>query len=283
MKINRIEAIPVCVPLKKGMTTKTAHGEHITSPYVIVRVYTDDGLVGLGEATVSQLWSGENQSTAMAVLKEILIPALIGRDPRDITSIRRAMDMVIKLNPFTRAALEMAMWDIAGKAVGLPVYNCSAERCVCGESAIRDFEALPVFAGNESLSLFVADNGFVFGVPCDLAVQASRDSGKVARRKCSMVTEHVRNGFFSIPCCFKEIAEMVHQRAILVDFLHRSIGKRVRFELINRSSGQLAPIHKDPAFGAFKENPIVAVMADLNLHSVIKRRPDKKLCGRVVS
>jgi hypothetical protein len=113
MKITRIESIPVCVPLKKGMTTKTAHGEHVTSPYVIVRVHTDEGIIGIGEATVSQLWSGENQSTTLAVLKELIEPALLGKDPRNITEIRRKMDSVLKLHPFTKAAVEMAMWDIA--------------------------------------------------------------------------------------------------------------------------------------------------------------------------
>ena len=53
MKILGIEAIPILVPLKQGLTTKTAHGEHIDSPYVIVRIHTDEGLVGLGEATLA--------------------------------------------------------------------------------------------------------------------------------------------------------------------------------------------------------------------------------------
>src|SRR5690348_2728024 len=59
MKITRIEPIPVSVPLKKGLSAKTAHGEHATSLFVLVRVHTDDGIVGLGEATISALWSGE--------------------------------------------------------------------------------------------------------------------------------------------------------------------------------------------------------------------------------
>ena len=59
MRITNIEAIPVKVPLKPGLTTKTAHGEHVDSPYVIVRVHTDEGLVGLGEATLAPRWSGE--------------------------------------------------------------------------------------------------------------------------------------------------------------------------------------------------------------------------------
>src|SRR5262245_66497888 len=123
MRITHIEPIPVCVPLKKGMTAKTAHGEHVTSPYVLVKVHTDQGFVGLGEATISGLWSGETQAGTVAAINEYIAPQLVGKDPRDVTAARRAMDFVIKLNPFTKAAVEMALWDIAGKTVGLPVYR----------------------------------------------------------------------------------------------------------------------------------------------------------------
>jgi muconate cycloisomerase len=123
MQITAIEAIPVCVPLKAGLTAKTAHGEHATSPYVIVRMHTDAGITGLGEATVSALWSGETQGTVLTLIREYLAPALIGRDPRDITSVRRTMDFLVKQNPFTKATLEMACWDIAGKAVNAPVWR----------------------------------------------------------------------------------------------------------------------------------------------------------------
>ncbi|HKA07493.1 MAG TPA: enolase C-terminal domain-like protein [Gemmataceae bacterium] len=123
MKITRIEPIPVAVPLKKGLSAKTAHGEHATSHFVIVRVYTDQGLIGLGEATISALWSGETQAGTVGIIRDYFEPALIGKDPRDITAARRAMDFRVKLNPFTKAAVEMALWDIAGKAAGLPVYQ----------------------------------------------------------------------------------------------------------------------------------------------------------------
>lgn len=123
MKITRIEAIPINVPLKAGLTTKTSHGEHVDSPYVIVRVHTDDGLVGLGEATLAPRWSGETSPGCVAAVRELIEPALKGRDPTDITANRRLLDKTIKLNPFTKAAVEMALWDIAGKAVSLPVYQ----------------------------------------------------------------------------------------------------------------------------------------------------------------
>ncbi|MBI2194547.1 MAG: mandelate racemase/muconate lactonizing protein [Planctomycetes bacterium] len=121
MKITRVEALPVRVPLRKGMTTKTAHGEHVDSPYVIVRVHTDEGLVGLGEATVSPRWSGETSRGCVAAIEEILGPALAGLDPTRLNSLRQRLDRSIRLNPFTRAAVEMALWDLAGKASGLPV------------------------------------------------------------------------------------------------------------------------------------------------------------------
>src|SRR5438477_11276991 len=110
VKITRVEPIPVRVPLKQGMTTKTAHGEHVDSPYVIVRVHTDDGLIGLGEATVAPRWSGETQRGCVAVIEDILAPVLIGADPRNLGELRTKMDREIKLNPFTKAAVEMALW-----------------------------------------------------------------------------------------------------------------------------------------------------------------------------
>ena len=74
--ITQLEAIPVRVPLKAGMVTKTAHGDHHTSDYVIVRVHTDAGLVGLGEATVSALWSGETSKSCVAALDDLIGPGL---------------------------------------------------------------------------------------------------------------------------------------------------------------------------------------------------------------
>jgi muconate cycloisomerase len=123
MRITKLEAIPVRVPLKVSMVTKTAHGEHHTSDYVIVKLHTDEGLIGLGEATVSALWSGETSKSCVAALAELIGPALMGADPSQISALRKLMDFLIKLNPFTKAAVEMALWDIAGKARGMPVYQ----------------------------------------------------------------------------------------------------------------------------------------------------------------
>jgi len=123
MKITNVEAIPIKVPLKPGLTTKTAHGEHIDSPYVIVRVHTDDGLIGLGEATLAPRWSGETSPGCVAAIEGLIAQAFVGEDPTHVNYLRRVMDGVIRLNPFTKAAVEMALWDLAGKSAGVPVYQ----------------------------------------------------------------------------------------------------------------------------------------------------------------
>ena len=161
MKITRVEPIPICVPLKKAMTAKTAHGEHVTSPYVLVKVHTDAGLVGLGEATISGLWSGETQAGTVAAVRDYIAPELVGKDPRDITAARRAMDFIIKLNPFTKAAVEMALWDIAGKAVGLPVYQLLG-----GKVRDRVRIKLVVWARDVAGSRKMAEEHLARGVTC---------------------------------------------------------------------------------------------------------------------
>jgi muconate cycloisomerase len=161
MKITRIEAIPVCVPLKKGLTAKTAHGEHAVSPYVIVKVHTDQGIIGLGEATISGLWSGETQAGTVAAIAEYIAPQLVGKDPRDISAARRAMDFVIKLNPFTKAAVEMALWDIAGKAANLPVYQLLG-----GKVRDRIRIKLVVWARDIDGSRRMAEGHLKLGVSC---------------------------------------------------------------------------------------------------------------------
>ncbi len=105
------------------MTTKTAHGEHITSSYVILKVHTDEGVVGIGEATVAPRWSGETSRGCVAIVEDLFEPALVGSDPTDIMAVCGKMDEVVKLNPFTKSAVEMALWDILGKIQDKPVYQ----------------------------------------------------------------------------------------------------------------------------------------------------------------
>lgn len=176
MKITQIEAIPVRIPLKPGLTTRTAHGDHITSDYVIVKVHTDAGLVGLGEATVSALWSGETSSSCVSSIQGLLGPALVGLDPTRIHSARAVMDRLLKLNPFTKSAIEMALWDLSGKVAGVPVYHLLGGK-VHDEIPIK----MMIGAFDIPRALELAGRFLEWGVTC-LKVKVGLDpDGDVAR------------------------------------------------------------------------------------------------------
>jgi len=123
MRITRIEAFPVRVPLKPQRHMVSALGRHEVSEYVLVRVSTDAGIDGVGEATVLPQWSGETVWGAQALIERILAPHLVGRDPTDILSVANLMDQAAVDNWFAKSAIEMACWDIQGKELQKPVYQ----------------------------------------------------------------------------------------------------------------------------------------------------------------
>ncbi|MEX2120278.1 MAG: enolase C-terminal domain-like protein [Pirellulales bacterium] len=129
MLIQAIETYPVRIPLKPKRRMITALGQHIISEYLLVRLLTDDGLEGVGEATVSPRWSGETAWGAQAMIERVFAPALLGRDAADIEGIDRAMEQLAAHNWFARSAIEMACWDIVGKAAGKPVYELLGGAC----------------------------------------------------------------------------------------------------------------------------------------------------------
>jgi L-alanine-DL-glutamate epimerase-like enolase superfamily enzyme len=122
MKITRIETFPVRIPLKPERQMVSALGQYDVSEYVLVRVSTDAGIEGAGEATVLPRWSGETVWGAQALIDRVLSPRLLGLDPTDIDAVAGAMDESAEDNWFAKSALEMACWDICGKEFGKPVY-----------------------------------------------------------------------------------------------------------------------------------------------------------------
>jgi len=119
MKIERIEIYKANLPLKRPF--RIAIGETRVAETLYMRVHTDNGLYGMGEANLFTPVVGETQATAFAAAKD-LARLLIGTDPLDIE--RRVSDMLrfMPHNPTTRSAFDMALYDLLGKAAGLPLY-----------------------------------------------------------------------------------------------------------------------------------------------------------------
>jgi L-alanine-DL-glutamate epimerase-like enolase superfamily enzyme len=124
VKITRIETIPIRIPLKADVAIRSGRGgSHTVSPFLIVKVHTDSGIVGLGEASCTPRWSGEDQFTAAHLISTYLEPMLIGQNPLFIQDLQKQFRLAFAGNTFTKAAVEMALWDVVGKASNKPVYE----------------------------------------------------------------------------------------------------------------------------------------------------------------
>ena len=122
MIISSIDTCPVSVALKPERVMVNALGVHRISKCVIVAMRTDDDLVGYGEGTGSATWSGDTQDGMLAAIRQVLSPVLEGQDPLQVRSLADAMDRALWGNHFSKAALEMAMLDLIGKRLGVPVH-----------------------------------------------------------------------------------------------------------------------------------------------------------------
>src|SRR6266436_1072275 len=92
MTITAIQADPICGTVRPELAIISSLGQHLVGQYVLVRISDDQGQVGLGEASVTAVWSGETQAGTIALIHEVLAPLLIGADPFDIEWISRRME-----------------------------------------------------------------------------------------------------------------------------------------------------------------------------------------------
>lgn len=130
MKIDRIELFPVVLPLKavltlpRGPSRTLAEGKQI----ILVKLSTDDGSVGWGEAGPSRRWSAETTYSCYTTLKEYLTPVLLGRDPFDIAGLHRAMNTELAPGvdpgqPIAKAAIDLAAHDLVCKKLGITLQS----------------------------------------------------------------------------------------------------------------------------------------------------------------
>ena len=118
MKITQVEAIPFAIPYRKPL--KFASGEVHVAEHVLVRVTTDDGVVGVAEAPPRPFTYGETQAGIVAVIDGIFAPQVTGLDLMEREQIQARLNRTIA-NPVAKASLDMAIWDAMGKTMGYQV------------------------------------------------------------------------------------------------------------------------------------------------------------------
>src|SRR5678815_3645013 len=121
MKIVRIFAHRVDLPLHEG-SYKWSGGKAVTVfDSTIVGVETDTGLVGYGEVCpLGPFYLPAYAEGVRAGLRE-LAPHVIGADPRELATLNDRMDAALKGHPYVKSGIDMACWDLLGKATGQPV------------------------------------------------------------------------------------------------------------------------------------------------------------------
>jgi L-alanine-DL-glutamate epimerase-like enolase superfamily enzyme len=121
MQISRVQVYAVRYTLVGGGFTMSGGRVAREQDATVVRLETDDGLVGFGEQCVfSPNFLPAHGGGARATLA-LLAPAVLGADPRQVEVVYARMDAVVKGHPYAKAAIDLACWDLFGKATGLRV------------------------------------------------------------------------------------------------------------------------------------------------------------------
>ncbi|MHA7984435.1 mandelate racemase/muconate lactonizing enzyme family protein [Rathayibacter sp. CAU 1779] len=129
-RISRVEVFHANVPFRHDFTLGSGTVGSGSEPgdVVFVRIETNSGAVGWGEQRALPIWSYETAETIVSVIENNLAPLVIGTDPFDVERFHAAADRVLKPSvsngfPFARAAVDIALHDLAGIIAGVPVHR----------------------------------------------------------------------------------------------------------------------------------------------------------------
>jgi len=121
MKISRICGYQIDLPLREGRYNWSGGKSVSVFDSTVVAVHADSGLVGYGEVCpLGPFYLPAYAAGARAGIME-LGPHLLGEDPTQLARVNRRMDAALLGHPYVKSALDMACWDLLGKATGQPV------------------------------------------------------------------------------------------------------------------------------------------------------------------
>ncbi|MBF8192597.1 mandelate racemase/muconate lactonizing enzyme family protein [Nonomuraea sp. K274] len=124
MKITEVVTTPVAIKYRpEYQADKRYYPKPPEQTNVIVEIHTDEGQVGIGEAAHAPGIYGETAGATIAGI-DYVTPALLGQDPRQITKINMGIDRLSPVgNIAAKAGLDIALHDLVGKILGVPVYQ----------------------------------------------------------------------------------------------------------------------------------------------------------------
>ncbi len=121
MKITRISVYQVDLPLEHPYWLSGGRLKFEVLDATIVKIETDAGIIGWGEGTPWGHTYVPAHGPGIRAGIETIAPFIMGLDPRKVLEIERAMDLALPGHLYVKSPIDMACWDIAGKAAGLPI------------------------------------------------------------------------------------------------------------------------------------------------------------------
>ena len=195
MKFVDCKTYRVAVPTRRAHTWASKMDTPI-GHHAIVRLQTDDGLVGWGESPAGETWGGadmryygESPETVCHMVAAHLFPAIRDMSPFQIANIHARMDRVVKGNPYAKAALDIAIYDIAGKALGRPVCELLGGDFRKSIEVTHSLGIMPVDQCIEEARQAVAEG--ILTIKCKTGLDPERDVALV-RRLREEVSETVK-------------------------------------------------------------------------------------------
>ncbi len=120
MKIVKVEVFPVMVPLKRA--AESAHGSVTQQGSVVTRITAGGGEYGIGGIEPLPGYDEESMEEVVATVQRQLTPLLLGEDPRRIRRIVDRMDAAVPRHLGSKAGVEMALFDLLARTLGVPVH-----------------------------------------------------------------------------------------------------------------------------------------------------------------
>ena len=121
MKIQSIEISEIQIPLVTPFRTALRTVEAVDD--IVIRVVSDDGQVGYGEAPPTAVITGDTKGSIVAAIRDFIAPTLIGREVDDMDGLMQALHGSILKNTSAKAAVDMALYDLYAKSLGKPLYK----------------------------------------------------------------------------------------------------------------------------------------------------------------
>lgn len=147
MKVKRVEAVPLGIPLKKPILM--AGREHALAETVLVRVETTGRFAGYGEAPVAPFLTGETTQSVLAAV-EMLSQAIIGKEARNFVALSETIHGAIVGNSAAKAAVDVALHDAIARDYQIPLYR------LLGGQTQSEFNCLTLI-GNSNQARDLAD------------------------------------------------------------------------------------------------------------------------------